>query len=52
MGKFRIRIDRIIDIREIEIKHRSDFSNMEMIFEVNLLEELDPVKITNMSLIK
>ena len=48
MGKFIIRIDRIIYLREIAIELVSYFSNIEMRLEVNLLELLNPVRITNM----
>ena len=44
VGKFRIRIDRIIDFRENDKKHMSYFSKMELRFEVNLLEVLCPDK--------
>ena len=48
---FRIRIERIIDSRELDIYHMSYLSHMEIRFEVNLLQILCPVKITNISLI-
>ena len=51
VGNFRIRIERIIDSRELDIYHMSYLSHMEIRFEVNLLQILCPVKITNISLI-
>ena len=52
VGKFRIRNERIIDSRELDINDMSYLSQMEIKFEVNLLQILCPVKITNISLIK
>ena len=52
VGKFRIRNERIIDSRELDINDMSYLSHMEIRFEVNLLQILCPVKITNISLIK
>ena len=52
VGKFRIRNKRIIDSRELDINDMSYLSHMEIRFEVNLLQILCPVKITNISLIK
>ena len=51
VGKFRIRNKRIIDSRELDINDMSYLSHMEIRFEVNLLQILCPVKITNISLI-
>ena len=48
---FRIRIERTIDSRELDIYHMSYLSHMEIRFEVNLLQILCPIKITNISLI-
>ena len=52
MGKFRIRNERIIDSRELDINDMSYLFYMEIRFEVNLLQIFSPVKITNISLIK
>ena len=44
VGKFRIRNERIIDSRELDINDMSYLSHMEIRFEVNLLQILCPVK--------
>ena len=52
VGKFWIRNKRINYSRELNIHDMSYLSHMEIRFEVNLLQILCPVKITNISLIK
>ena len=52
MGKFRVRNERFIDSRELDLNDMSYLSHMEIRFEVNLLQIIWPVKITNISLIK